>query len=80
MSDLIKNILMWLFVAITIFAFLGNFSEGNKKQVLGYSEFISQVESDQILSVEFQNDNYTITGKTVNGEEFETVKPPFFTR
>jgi len=77
MSDLIKNILMWLFVAITIFAFLGNFSEGNKKQVLGYSEFISQVESDQILSVEFQNDNYTITGKTVNGEEFETVKPPF---
>jgi len=77
MSDLVKNILMWLFVAITIFAFLGNFSEGNKKQVLGYSEFISQVESDQILSVEFQNDNYTITGKTVNGEEFETVKPPF---
>jgi len=77
MSDLIKNILMWLFIAITIFAFLGNFSEGNKKQVLGYSEFISQVESDQILSVEFQNDNYTITGKTVNGEEFETVKPPF---
>jgi len=77
MSDLMKNILMWLFVAITIFAFLGNFSEGNKKQVLGYSEFISQVESDQILSVEFQNDNYTITGKTVNGEEFETVKPPF---
>ena len=77
MSDLIKNILMWLFVAITIFAFLGNFSEGNKKQVLGYSEFISQVESDQVLSVEFQNDNYTITGKTVNGEEFETVKPPF---
>ena len=77
MSDLVKNILMWLFVAITIFAFLGNFSEGNRKQVLGYSEFISQVESDQILSVEFQNDNYTITGKTVNGEEFETVKPPF---
>ena len=35
------------------------------------------MESDQILSVEFQNDNYTITGKTVNGEEFETVKPPF---
>ena len=77
MSDFMKNILMWLFIAVTIFAFLGNFSDGPKKQELGYSEFISQVESDQILSVQFQNDNYTITGKTVNGQEFETVKPPF---
>ena len=77
MSDFMKNILMWLFIAVTIFAFLGNFSDGTKKQELGYSEFISQVESDQILSVQFQNDNYTITGKTVNGQEFETVKPPF---
>ena len=77
MSDFMKNILMWLFIAVTIFAFLGNFSDGTKNQELGYSEFISQVESDQILSVQFQNDNYTITGKTVNGQEFETVKPPF---
>jgi len=77
MSDLIKNILMWLFIAMTIFAFLGNFSNGPQKKDMGYSEFISQVESDQILSVQFMNDNYTIKGKTVNGEEFETVKPPF---
>ena len=77
MSDFMKNILMWLFIAVSIFAFLGNFSDGAAKQELGYSEFISQVESDQILSVQFQNDNYTITGKTVNGQEFETVKPPF---
>ena len=68
---------MWLFIVVTIFAFLGNFSNGTQKQVLEYSEFIAQVESDQVLSVQFLNDNYTIKGKTVNGEEFETVKPPF---
>jgi|TARA_B100000287_G_scaffold83659_1_gene76319 cell division protease FtsH len=77
MSEIIKNILMWLFIVVTIFAFLGNFSNGTQKQVLEYSEFIAQVESDQVLSVQFLNDNYTIKGKTVNGEEFETVKPPF---
>ena len=77
MSEIIKNILMWLFIVVTIFAFLGNFSSGTQKQVLEYSEFIAQVESDQVLSVQFLNDNYTIKGKTVNGEEFETVKPPF---
>ena len=42
-----------------------------------YSDFLSLVESNQVLSVEFQNDNYTIKGKTVNGENFKTVKPPF---
>ena len=77
MSEIIKNILMCLFIVVTIFAFLGNFSNGTQKQVLEYSEFIAQVESDQVLSVQFLNDNYTIKGKTVNGEEFETVKPPF---
>ena len=77
MSEIIKNILMWLFIVVTIFAFLGNFSNGTQKKVLEYSEFIAQVESDQVLSVQFLNDNYTIKGKTVNGEEFETVKPPF---
>ena len=28
-------------------------------------------------SVEFSSDNYTLKGKTVNGESFETVRPPF---
>ena len=42
-----------------------------------YSDFLSLVESNQVLSVEFQNDNYTIKGKTVNGENFKTEKPPF---
>ena len=42
-----------------------------------YSEFLVQVESDQVLSVEFVSDNYTLKGKTVNGENFTTVRPPF---
>jgi len=68
---------MWLFIAVTMFTVFSNFSSDSKQEVISYSEFLAQVESDQVLSVEFQNDNYTINGKTVNGKNFETVKPPF---
>ena len=77
MSGLLKNVLMWLFIAVTMFTVFSNFSSDSKQEVISYSEFLAQVESDQVLSVEFKNDNYTINGKTVNGKNFETVKPPF---
>ena len=77
MSELMKNLLMWLFIAITMFSVFSNFNKEASVQELSYSEFISQVESDQVLSVEFSSDNYTLKGKTVNGENFETVRPPF---
>ena len=77
MSEVIKNLLMWLFIAITMFSVFSNFSSEEETTELSYSEFISQVESDQVLSVEFSSDNYTLKGKTVNGESFETVRPPF---
>ena len=77
MSELVKNILMWLFIAVTLFTVFSNFSSESQSEVISYSEFIAQVESDQVLSVQFENDNYTIKGETVNGESFETVKPPF---
>jgi len=77
MSELMKNLLMWLFIAITMFSVFSNFNKESVVQELSYSDFISQVESDQVLSVEFSSDNYTLKGKTVNGESFETVRPPF---
>ena len=64
MSELLKNLLMWLFIAITVFSVFNNFSTEESNQELSYSEFISQVESDQVLSVEFSSDNYTLKGKT----------------
>ena len=66
MNEMIKNLLMWLFIAITMFSVFSNFSNEPSTTELSYSEFISQVESDQVLSVEFMSDNYTLKGKTVN--------------
>ena len=77
MSEVLKNLLMWLFIAITMFSVFSNFSNEKAITEISYSEFIAQVESDQVLSVEFSSDNYTLKGKTVNGDSFETVRPPF---
>ncbi|MDG2061155.1 MAG: ATP-dependent zinc metalloprotease FtsH [SAR86 cluster bacterium] len=77
MSELVKNILFWLFLAGTILSVVSNFPNEEEVRDISYSEFISQVESDQVLSVEFGSDNYTIKGISVNGSKFETVKPPY---
>ena len=50
MSELLKNLLMWLFIAITVFSVFNNFNTETSIQELSYSEFISQVESDQVLN------------------------------
>jgi len=44
---------------------------------LSYSEFIELVERGKVSKVIFSSDNYTLKGETVNGENFETVRPPF---
>ena len=56
---------------------LGGCSKETPTTELSYSEFISLVESNQVLSVEFSADNYTLKGKTANGAHFETIRPPF---
>ena len=51
-----KNLLMWLFIAITMFSVFSNFNRESSVQELSYSEFISQVESDKVLSVDLFKD------------------------
>ena len=76
MSEVTKNILFWIFLAGTIISVVSNFSNESSLKKIDYSEFLLQVESDQVLSVEFDGDNYIIRGISVNGNNFETVKPP----
>ena len=61
---------------LTLLLFAGCERESSTIE-LSYEDFISQVESYKVLSVEFSSDNYTLRGKTINGENFETVRPPF---
>ena len=57
---------------------LGGCSKETPTTELSYSEFISLVEANQVLSVEFSADNYTLKGKTANGpSEFNISNASF---
>ncbi len=73
MNDMLKNMLMWIVIAIVIMSLFNNFLPQKEKSLnLSYSEFISQVKEDQIESVLIEADGKTISGKYKNGTAFLT--------
>lgn len=71
---MLKNILLWMIIAILLIAIFSNFGpqESHVKQYT-YTEFMNDVKSGNISSVDVQND--IITGKTKEGKSFETYLP-----
>ncbi|MFL2754184.1 MAG: ATP-dependent zinc metalloprotease FtsH [Gammaproteobacteria bacterium] len=75
MSQLMKNALLWMaIVGMTFFA-VQNVYEASPKQSMKYSEFISLVNKDQISSVSFKGDGFTIDGTLSDGSSFTTTRP-----
>lgn len=73
MAPMGKNLLAWLIIAAILLVIFNNFD--NKKNVpeLSYSEFVQDVQNGRVASVTV--DGLIITGTTVTGEVFETVRP-----
>ena len=74
MTDMGKNLLLWLIIAAVLLTVFNNFNVTPEPETVPYSEFIEQVRNDQILSVEI--DSLLIRGvrKTTN-EQFQVVRP-----
>ena len=73
MNDMLKNMLVWIVIAVVIMSVFNNFvpqKEGATN--LSYSEFINQVKDNQIESVFIEADGKTITGTYKNGTNFLT--------
>ena len=73
MNDMLKNMLVWIVVAVVIMSVFNNFvpqKEGSTN--LSYSEFINQVKDNQIESVMIEADGKTISGTYKNGTKFLT--------
>ncbi len=73
MNDLMKNLILWVVIALVLFAVFQNFNPQPTVKKVDYSEFVSQVQQQQIASVRVSD--YKITGKTTGGQDFETVRP-----
>jgi cell division protease FtsH len=68
-----KNLLLWLVIAAVLLSVFQNFNVKQPTEQLGYSQFIEEIQRDQVKKVVI--DGLTITGERYNNSRFETVRP-----
>ncbi len=73
MSDMGKNLLLWLVIAAVLLAVFNNFDMRPEPRQIAYSEFIEQVRLDEISEVVIEG--LVITGVTKSGDAFRAIRP-----
>ncbi len=69
-----KNLLLWLIIAAVLLTVFNNFSVRPQPQEVTYSNFISEVQGDQVHEVAING--LVIIGKRKSGEDFKVIRPP----
>ena len=70
---MVKNLLLWLVIAAVLLSVFNNFNMQSPTEELGYSEFITEIQSDRVQKVTV--DGLTISGERFDGTSFETIRP-----
>ncbi|MED5408859.1 MAG: ATP-dependent zinc metalloprotease FtsH [Pseudomonadota bacterium] len=75
MSNLTKNLVLWLVIAMVLMAVFNNFAprDASTGTELDYSEFLHEVKQGSIEQVTI--DGRSIVGRTRNGERFTSYSP-----
>ncbi len=73
MNDMAKNLILWLVIAAVLLTVFNNFSVDTAPQTMNYSQFVEQVQNQQVRSVTI--DGYTISGERTDGSQFQTIRP-----
>ncbi len=74
MSDVVKNLVLWVVIAVVLLSVFHSFGDrSSKPQTLIYSDFLTQVKQGQIGEVTIEGRN--ITGKLRTGASFSTYSP-----
>lgn len=73
MNDMAKNLILWLIIAAVLLTVFNNFSVDSAPQSVPYSQFVQQIQNNQISKVTI--DGYTIRGQRDDGSEFQTTRP-----
>src|SRR3990167_7657766 len=75
LNDMVKNLFLWLIIAIVLVSVLSNFGPNHAvADRLAYSQFLTEVFQGMIHSVTVE-DNKVITGVTKNNRRFVTYMP-----
>ncbi len=76
MNDMMKNIVLWVVIAIVLMSVFNNFGpQDNKTGEMDYSTFISNVKNGAVSNVEIQG--RTISGELTDGSQFKTYSPEY---
>ena len=73
MNDLVKNIILWLVVAVILMSVFSNLTTNGKPEELSYSEFINSIKSNQVTEVLLEG--RVIKGTLQGGKEFSSYSP-----
>ena len=74
MSDMVKNLVLWVIIAIVLMSVFNNFTaQKSAPRAIDYSQFIEQVDQGQISQVTIRGN--LIEGMTTENEHFSTYNP-----
>jgi len=79
LNDLAKQLLTWAIIAIVLVSIFNHYATvGTTPDALSYSQFLENVRNGQVAEVHIQSNNSgnTISGRGVDGGEFNTFGPP----
>ncbi len=73
MNDMAKNLILWMIIAGVLLTVFNNINQGTTEETVVYSEFIREVNSGRVETVEFSGIN--LTGIRNDGSRFRTTLP-----
>ena len=73
MNDMAKNLILWMIIAGVLLTVFNNINQGTSEETVVYSEFIREVNSGRVQSVEFSGIN--LTGIRNDNSRFRTTLP-----
>ncbi|OOG49034.1 ATP-dependent zinc metalloprotease FtsH [Rhodanobacter sp. C01] len=77
MNETAKNVLLWVIIAVVLFAVFQNFNpRGTSSSDLAYSSFVQSIDNGSVATATISADQpATISGKLKDGSTFRTVAP-----
>ena len=78
MNDMVKNIVLWVVVAIVLMtAFEGFNSNFGNNNTVAYSTFLNDIKSNNLKEVDFKRNDETISVTKNDGTQYQTVMPMY---
>jgi len=71
---MVKNLILWLVIAGVLVFIFSNFNQQQTTKPLSYSQFVVAVQNGDVKRVKIDGQN--ISGERLNGDKFQTVRPP----